>query len=288
MAKTGTSAGGVNKNPQMRVKVKSAAPDMTFTVTSKKKRTVDEDEDPKPRKERDNGVARSRHREDEEPIKKKKRLRPVEAETVVKKKKRVVEIDDEDEDDEPVKRKRSTELAVIEPVKSKRISKLKVGKGQLRSIFGDDAEKIHQLLESNDTDSAVTLLYKRMVQTIVDMIPFAEHAIRKSKGARGVYQINSLVSQLRELMVDIQSSQDRGLIGQSIMANIINPGLKTIATEVVQEYGYIKADLKAADMEDKEYQRLIALTNESRARLAAAMTRSFNDMGQQVVAALQR
>ena len=287
MAKTGTSAGGVNKNPQMRVKVKSAAPDMTFTVTSKKKRTVDEDEDPKPRKERDNGVARSRHREDEEPIKKKKRLRPIEAETVIKKKKRVVEVDDED-DDEPVKRKHSTELAVIEPVKSKRISKLKVGKGQLRSIFGDDAEKIHQLLESNDTDNAVTLLYKRMVQTIVDMIPFAEHAIRKSKGARGVYQINSLVSQLRELMVDIQSSQDRGLIGQSIMANIINPGLKTIATEVVQEYGYIKADLKAADMDDKEYQRLVSLVNESRARLAAAMTRSFNDMGQQVVAALQR
>lgn len=284
MAKTGN--GGVNKNPQMRVKVPHA--DLMFSVTSKKKKVVDDDEDPKPRKARDNGVARSRNREDEETIKPKKRVRVAETETSVKKKKKPALVEIDDDEDEPVARKRSTELAIVEAEPRKRISKLKVGKGQLRSIFGDDAEKIHQLLESNDTDNAVTLLYKRMVQTIVDMIPFAEHAIRKSKGARGVYQINSLVSQLRELMVDIQSSQDRGLLGQSLMSNIISPGLKTIATEMVQEYSYIKADLKAADMEDKEYQRLVSLTNESRARLAAAMTRSFNDMSQQVIAALQR
>ena len=71
----------------------------------------------------------------------------------------------------------------------KTISKLKT-KG-MRSIIGDSAEEIQQLLEVNANESAVSLMQKRLLQTLVDVLPYAEHAVRHSKGIRGVYQLNS-------------------------------------------------------------------------------------------------
>ena len=92
----------------------------------------------------------------------------------LKKKKKTVE-------DTPVKKKKkvssSKELALLKKQVTvgaqKRISKLNT-KG-MRSIIGDSAEAIQQLLESDSNESAIALMQKRVLQALVDTLPRNEH-----------------------------------------------------------------------------------------------------------------
>lgn len=227
---------------------------------------------------------------DDKPVKKKKKI--AEDEPVKKKKKRPIE----DEDDEPPKKKKkrsedeelseSTALAVYSEDNLPKISKLK-GKAKLRTIFGPNTEKILRLLEDDDTDPALALIYKRVLQTVVDVLPLAEMGIRSSKGVRGVHGFTMLISQLRELMVDVQSAQDRGMMGETLFANIVVPNASGLAQTVVQEYAMVAADLKSF-LSPEDYEKAAGLLKDSRARLANAMTKDFRSIKEGIVNALQR
>lgn len=197
-----------------------------------------------------------------------------------KKKKRV-------DDDEPKKKKRvdheeERALALIEKPK---LSKLK-GKA-LRTQFGQGAEKILALLEQEDTDPAIALIYKRLLQTVVDVLPLAEMGIRHSKGVRGIHGFNMLISSMRELMVDIQQAQDRGMMGEMLVQSVIKPAFGDLAQETVQEFAMIASDAKAT-MTPEEYEKFAPLLRESRGRLANRMTHHYNVMRTGVVGYLQR
>jgi hypothetical protein len=194
-----------------------------------------------------------------------------------KKKKRV-----DDDDEQPKKKKREVvEYEEEQP----RLSRLK-GKA-LRTVFGRGTEKILRLLEQDETDPAIALIYKRLLQSVVDVLPLAEMGIRSSKGIRGVHGFNMLISSLRELMVDIQSAQDRGLMGQMLVQSVIQPALTDLAQETVQEYSMIAADAKSL-MSAEEYEKFAALLRESRARLANRMTHHFRVMKDGTIGYLQR
>jgi len=140
-----------------------------------------------------------------------------------------------------------------------KISKLK-NVGKMRSILGDSAEAIQQLLEVGDNDSATALIYKKSLQTIIDSIPYAEATIRRTKGARGVYQLNSLISSMREVMIDLQNMQDRGAIGDSLVEKIIRPSFLDVGMHIVQEYASVAADAKNFMAPDdwKAYKQVLA------------------------------
>lgn len=182
------------------------------------------------------------------PILKKKKKRAVSAEqTVVDTlKERLVKRQSRDlvVQDDPV-----MELTVPEKAPKKRISKLRT-KG-MRSIIGDDAENIHQLLEVGDADSATSLIYKTALQTLVDLLPYAEHQVRITKGQRGVYQVNSLIQSVRELMVDLQSAQDRGAMGELMVDKIVRPAFLDIGMSVVREFAEVLATAKEFMPEDR-------------------------------------
>lgn len=182
----------------------------------------------------------------------------------------------------PDKKKKRTELAIVKPAK---MSKLQ-GKA-LKTMFGQNSEKILQLLETDETDSAVALIYKKLLQSIVDIIPMAELAIIESKGTRGIYQFNQILSSARELMCDIQSAQDRGLLGVSLMEQTVKPTFGDIAQDIVQEYSMIGADVKAG-MTEKEWQRFAPLLRESRARLADKITKHYRRINEETISFLQR
>jgi hypothetical protein len=139
--------------------------------------------------------------------------------------------------DDTVKKKKKVSVVVAEP---KSISKLQ-GKA-LKTMFGQHSEKILQMLESSDSDPAIALIYKRLLQSIVDLLPLSELAIRSSKGTRGVYPYIQLVSSIRELMVDISAAQDRGMLGTSLMESVVKPAFSDMASDIVQEYSMIGAD----------------------------------------------
>lgn len=184
----------------------------------------------------------------------------------------------------PVKKKKRS-VAVAEAPARKRISKLRT-KG-MRSIVGDAAEDIQQLLEIGENDSATSLMHKKLLQSLVDLLPYAEHNVRASKGTKGVYQVNSLVSSIRELVIDLQSTQDRGALGVNLVESVIRPAFLDIGMTIVQEYQALLNDVKDA-LEPEDYKRVKQSHKDSRQRLAEFIQAEFGKVRDQSVAFLQR
>ncbi len=203
----------------------------------------------------------------------------------LKKKKKTVE-------DTPVKKKKkvssSKELALLKKQVTvgaqKRISKLNT-KG-MRSIIGDSAEAIQQLLESDSNESAIALMQKRVLQALVDTLPYAEHAIRKTKGVRGVYQFNSLITSIREVMIDMQSTRDKGAIGASMVERILRPAFLDIGMTIVQEEARLDTEIR--DLLGSEgYRTIRTARKDATTRIAQTIQAKYAEAKQQAVTFLQ-
>ena len=242
-------------------KIKSQVP--ALSGPKKKSETLDVSaEDLKKKKKRKDASRASALYEEEHPVQKVKKRR------------------DDDEDRPRVRR----EVAPYEE-DLPRLSKLK-GKA-LRTQFGQGTEKILRLLEQDETDPAIALIYKRLLQSVVDVLPLAEMGIRASKGIRGVHGFNMLISSLRELMVDVQSAQDRGMMGQTLVMSVIQPSFSDLAQDTVQEFATLAADVKGF-LSDEDYAKFLPLLKDARSRLANRMSVHYNVMKDGTVSFLQR
>lgn len=111
-----------------------------------------------------------------------------------------------------------------------------VSKKELKSYFGKHTSTILQMLEMNDTDGGLTLLKKKMLQTTVSLVPFAESMIRDTKSQRGIYQYTALVNQVRELIQDIKSDEDRKYLAQGLIESVIRPAFMEIAQRIITDH----------------------------------------------------
>lgn len=171
-------------------------------------------------------------------------------------------------------------------VRPKRISKLKVA-DNLVSILGDDAESLQQLLETGDSDSALTLLNKRLIQTSVDLIAEVESGIRESKGRYGVHSFNGLVQSIRELMLDLQATKDRGAMGLTLVENVLRPAFLDMAMAVMQEYATVANGIKD-QMDDDTYKEFRKQQLESRDRIGAMLQSQYMKIKDESIQFLQR
>lgn len=183
---------------------------------------------------------------------------------------------------EVVRKKKKQLPAVVEP---RRLSKLQTK--NLKSIMGDSAESLLQMLEGGDTESATTLIHRRLLQTLLDLIPHAETNVRNTKGARGVYQVNSLISSIRELIIDIQSTRDRGAIGVSLVDQVIRPSFLDIGMSVVQEYSSLVSDAKDF-MDPADFRAFKDAARKSRQKVAETIQNQFMNVRDETVKFLQR
>lgn len=199
-----------------------------------------------------------------------KTRRTADVEEPVRKKRRRVE-------EEPVrKRKTSTAVAVREQTAvapRKKISKLR-NVAKLRSIIGDSADTIQTLLEDGDNDSAGALIYKRMLQTLVDVIPYAEANVRKTKGAKGVYQINSLITSIREVLIDVQSMKDKGTLAANMVDRFVRPSYLDIGMSIVSEFSVLEAEARST-MAPEEFKVFKASLARARGNLANTIQADF-------------
>ena len=104
----------------------------------------------------------------------------------------------------------------------------------LKSIFGERTEDMLTMIENNNRDGAVVLIYKQLLKSLVVMIPVLENVVQKSKGRFGTYQVNQLMSQTRELLADMQAVQDRGLLGRTLVQRYVRPAFLDIAMQMVE------------------------------------------------------
>ena len=210
-----------------------------------------------------------------------------------KKKKRVVEdVEDVDDVEVVVKKKKKPKedrnLVLLRKdltVSTKKtISKLRT-KG-MRSIIGDSADEIQQLLEVNANESAISLMQKRLLQTLVDVLPYAEHAVRDSKGKHGVYQLNSLITSLREVMIDMQSTRDKGAIGAQMIERVLRPAILDIAMTIVQEEARLDGEIRE-QIGSEGYNKIKDARKASTQRVAQALQDRYKEAKEGAVSFLQ-
>lgn len=230
----------------------------------KKKKRIVEDE---PKKKKKRPV------EEDEPKKKKVKVLDISA---PRKKKRVVE-------EEPIKKKKkvkSTALALGDAA----ISRLDAE--GLETIMGASAEKIQQLLEIGNADSAVALMQKRMLQALIDLLPHAEQNVRATKGQKGVYQINSLITSVRELLSDLQASKDRGALGGMLIEKIIRPTFLDLGMVIAQEEQSMVSAIRDHTT-NEGFAAIRAAHHESTLRIAQAFNKKYEEAKASTIAFLQ-
>jgi hypothetical protein len=209
-------------------------------------------------------------------LKKKKKKKKVEPTTAL------AVLDDEDLDLVVTKKKKVAEP--VDPDAPQRISRLD---GTLQSILGDDAEALQQLLESGDSDSAMTALNRKMLQTSIDLIAEVENGVRASKGRYGVIAFNNLIMSIRELMTDMQATKDRGAMGMTLAETMLRPLLLDIAMMLMTEYSGIMSSAKSC-MSNDDYKEFRRGVEESRTRAGSFMQDQYQKAKDQVIEFMQR
>jgi hypothetical protein len=214
-----------------------------------------------------------------------------------------VEIDDDFDLTPPIKKKRPVMDLDDEPVSTALVpvtkKKKAVDKAQpkpaipennlanLRTIFGEDAEEMVELMESEDNDSAISKLNKRLIQSSINLIAQVEKGIHDSNGRYGVHSYNGLVQTIRELVIDMQSTKDRGALGVTITENILRPAFLDMAMELMQEYAKVAHEVKDT-ADDETYKAFRRAQLESRDRFAAFMQESYGKIKDEMIKFLQR
>ena len=186
-------------------------------------------------------------------------------------------------------RKREKQLTLPSPDKKSKSSKsgkkdkykdkFKKAKdiNELTVVFGKESKKIRQFIEGKEDDTASLMAQRQLLSMLIDLIPVAESTYRKDSRQSNAYAMTSLISQIRELIHDIQSTQDRGRVADSIVYNILQPMILSFAQFVVDNNHHTKRDLK--EIVDARSQReLDSVMNKQAKALGAYMQSFFEDL----------
>lgn len=134
---------------------------------------------------------------------------------------------------------------------------------KLNTMFGQRSGTIISMLETEETDSALLMISRTLLQTMVDVLPVLERNVRRTRGQRGVYQMNQVISQIREMCHDIQAYKDRANVGANTVERFIRPGFLDIAVQLTTAFVELeeraRPKMKAADFDDYKANTLLPL-----------------------------
>lgn len=123
---------------------------------------------------------------------------------------------------------------------------------RLNTMFGQRSDDIIDLLEFDNADGALSLITKTLLQTLVDILPVVERNVRRSRGQRGVYQLNQVVSQMREMTGDIQAYKDKSQMGTMLVERHVRPAFLDIAVQITGAFAELETSARAR-MEKEEF-----------------------------------
>jgi hypothetical protein len=146
---------------------------------------------------------------------------------------------------------------------------------RLNSMFGQRSDTIIQLLELSDTDGAASLTTRTLIQTLVDVLPLAERGVRRSNGMRGVMGLNQIISQIRELLHDLQAYKDRDLVAERIVEKFVRPMFMDLAMQLTTMVVELDAIAKK-NMNNADYGRYHESSEQMKKGMAEFMHRQFD------------
>ena len=179
---------------------------------------------------------------------------------------------------------RKAKLALPAPVPPRRVSKLDTT--DMTSIMGDSAEEISQLLESSSNESATSMIHKRLLQSLIDTVAHAENNVRVTKGQKGVYQLNGIITSIRELLIDVQSTRDKGVLGETIVERVVRPAFLDIAMELAREHEMLKVQLRTV-MNNERFLKVEAMQTQFLTKVASSIQAKYGELRDGVIKSIQ-
>lgn len=156
---------------------------------------------------------------------------------------------------------------------------------RLNTMFGQRSDAIIDLLETSDTDGAAVLITRTLIQTLVDVMPVVERGVRKSKGTRGVMPLNQVISQIRELLHDVQAYKDRDMLGQSLVDKFLRPAFLDIAMNMSNLMVELDASARSK-MSPKDYDKYHDQAENLKSSLADFMRRQYEELAKSIKSSL--
>lgn len=166
----------------------------------------------------------------------------------------------------------------LAPVKKKALKISKTDVANLRSIIGDNVDNIQQLLEQGQFEAATNDMHKVLLQTLVDVLPYAEVAVRESEGKKGIYQINSLTSMILETLNSARAQSDRGQLAQHLIERVVQPVFKQMAESIVREFMTLESDLQ-----NSPKSKTSEIVRDTRTRLADSFQQNYHSLTQSIM-----
>lgn len=153
------------------------------------------------------------------------------------------------------------------------------------SVMAAITQEILDLLDRDDSESAITLTQKHLLRTVIMMLPEAERMIRASKSARGVHNFSQLINSCREIMADIQMARDNQYLATNVNVRVIQPGMINITNNLINTFSLLKAEVSQYVPADKKVLVTMAMDNATKA-IAKNCESEYRNMAEKVDSAL--
>lgn len=149
----------------------------------------------------------------------------------------------------------------------------------LRSLFGQESVRIQELLLDKHTDNAIDNANRALLRATLDLIPIAEGRYRDDSRQSNAYALNTLINQARELIADIQASDDKSVVTDRIVYDIIKPTMMTFAQFLIDGNYQLKRELADNLKPDrvKQSHEIIDQTSKGSAQYIQAMFKDLRD-----------
>jgi len=161
----------------------------------------------------------------------------------------------------------------------------------VKSAFMEEVSSIHDLLEKDSKDSAISKFQKAILMMLIETIPLAEDKYRETLAERSAYAMNTLISQAREVIAEIRADQDRKQLGYELSEYIIFPAFNAIAYNVRSNIYNLQQDLEPYikdDAEGKSRQCLYKALAEVRDNIIHHMNESGNSIQDRILETIDR
>jgi hypothetical protein len=171
---------------------------------------------------------------------------------------------------------------------SKEISRVKKKLKKYRSAFKKGVPEIHRLVHEGNSARAATIIQKHLLLSLTEMIPLVEDAVIRAENGRGVYSLNSLISQARELIADIQSERDHGAIAQRISTEVLQNTMILITQNLAHTLSHIRGGLNPYLKDDHNQERVNELFNNNIRDMGRYISQQYQETSEKIVNLLIR
>ena len=153
------------------------------------------------------------------------------------------------------------------------------------SSFGYKIGHIRQHLANKDYQQASLTTKEALLATLIELVPLAERSLRNSGASKGIYQFNSLIGQVRELLVDLDGERDLRSTVQQLMDEAVHPSMMLLSQGIILFNNSLKRGLRD-ELNERDCRIAYDLLDQQTKQLAAYVQSMYSEIQKRVEAKL--